>query len=500
MREIIISQQVSPLVLQTLCVLFVLVIAPALVAFRGLCCVNNGIPGCWRFPSRCSAACCCQRDSCPQNFSRIWRALFLAYKIYAYMIRYYICNKICHNTVVPRGRKKAGVTTSRYVQVGVFWTDCSRHWQIHQIPMFFLDDGQAAKVSFVFLVDDFRHAPLNGCFASNDRGWLWHVLHNYPVDYRVLHGGGWVCEHVAVLSLGLWTYFRLRSSFRSTDTFQCAWLRFSVAELQHAIETRNDLNTCQQIETKQQSIFANGVLLYKYCSKILLYIAKVLGGRSSTSTLVKSRDKENIVYETQVSVHPFFDSRQGRFACKSAMVFLWFSFQCRSIVVYELHESVQLHAANASALEDKIQHSETRLQFCCWNTCPCSFWLKMHENAMSLRSTERDMGIEMRYDALVFLWRLWRVLTGQIVRRSGLLVALPIVMLLSAVMSWWSFKAYPSNLFGDGDEDTMELLEREDAIFISFPFSIDNLPGVQFSIDVFSMFCSTWLFPLLQLF
>jgi hypothetical protein len=95
-----------------------------------------------------------------------------------------------------------------------------------------------------------------------------------------------------------------------------------VAELQHAIETRNDLNTCQQIETKQQSIFANGVLLYKYCSKILLYIAKVLGGRSSTSTLVKSRDKENIVYETQVSVHPFFDSRQGRFACKSAMVFL----------------------------------------------------------------------------------------------------------------------------------------------------------------------------------
>ena len=25
-----------------------------------------------------------------------------------------------------------------------------------------------------------------------------------------------------------------------------------------------------------------------------------------------------------------------------------------------------------------------------------SFWLNMHENAMSLRSTERDMGIEMR--------------------------------------------------------------------------------------------------------
>ena len=127
--------------------------------------------------------------------------------------------------------------------------------------MCFFDDSQPAKVSFVFLVDDFRLASLNGCFASNDRGWLWHVLHNHPVDYRVLHGGGWVFEHVHVLPLGLWTYFRLRSSFRSTDTFQCAWLRFSVAELTHAIETRNDLNTGQRIETKQQLILANGVLL-----------------------------------------------------------------------------------------------------------------------------------------------------------------------------------------------------------------------------------------------
>ena len=37
--------------------------------------------------------------------------------------------------------------------------------------------------------------------------------------------------------------------------------------------------------------------------------------------------------------------------------------------------------------------------------------------------------------------------------RSALLLAMPIIMLLSAVMSWWSFKAYPTNLFGDGDED-----------------------------------------------
>mmetsp|Transcript_95506 Transcript_95506/g.116965 ORF Transcript_95506/g.116965 Transcript_95506/m.116965 type:complete len:221 (+) Transcript_95506:70-732(+) len=85
----------------------------------------------------------------------------------------------------------------------------------------------------------------------------------------------------------------------------------------------------------------------------LLTLFSVLGGRSSTSTLVKSRDNENIVYETSVSVHPFFDSRQGT-----------------------------------------------------------------------------------KYNI-----------------QSGLLLALPIVMLLSAILSWWSFKAYPTNLFGDGDEE-----------------------------------------------
>ena len=102
----------------------------------------------------------------------------------------------------------------------------------------------------------------------------------------------------------------------------------------------------------------------------------------------------------------------------------------------------------------------------------------------------------------IFSWRLSRVLTGQIVRRSGLLVALPIVMLLSAVMSWWSFKAYPTNLFGDGDEDTMEL-EPEDAIFITFAFSIDNLPGVRFWTVfscLFHVLLLTWLFRVLQLF
>ena len=85
----------------------------------------------------------------------------------------------------------------------------------------------------------------------------------------------------------------------------------------------------------------------------LLTLFSVLGGRSSTSTLIKSRDSENVVYETQVSVHPFFDGRQGT-----------------------------------------------------------------------------------KYNI-----------------QSGLLLALPLVMLLSAVMSWWSFKAYPTNLFGDGDEE-----------------------------------------------
>ena len=38
--------------------------------------------------------------------------------------------------------------------------------------------------------------------------------------------------------------------------------------------------------------------------------------------------------------------------------------------------------------------------------------------------------------------------------RSALLLALPIVMVIGAVMSWWSFKAYPNTLFGEADEDT----------------------------------------------
>ena len=38
---------------------------------------------------------------------------------------------------------------------------------------------------------------------------------------------------------------------------------------------------------------------------------QVLGGRSSTTTLVKSRDSNNIVYESKISLHPFFDGSQG---------------------------------------------------------------------------------------------------------------------------------------------------------------------------------------------
>ena len=36
--------------------------------------------------------------------------------------------------------------------------------------------------------------------------------------------------------------------------------------------------------------------------------------------------------------------------------------------------------------------------------------------------------------------------------RSALLVALPVVMLLSALLSWWSFRAYPNSLFSEFDE------------------------------------------------
>ena len=47
-----------------------------------------------------------------------------------------------------------------------------------------------------------------------------------------------------------------------------------------------------------------------FCS-LFEWSAEVVGGRSSTTTLIKSRDNANIVYETQVSVHPFFDGSQG---------------------------------------------------------------------------------------------------------------------------------------------------------------------------------------------
>ena len=43
----------------------------------------------------------------------------------------------------------------------------------------------------------------------------------------------------------------------------------------------------------------------------LLTLFSVLGGRSSTTTLVKSRDSNNIVYESKISLHPFFDGSQG---------------------------------------------------------------------------------------------------------------------------------------------------------------------------------------------
>lgn len=58
--------------------------------------------------------------------------------------------------------------------------------------------------------------------------------------------------------------------------------------------------------------------------------------------------------------------------------------------------------------------------------------------------------------------------------RSGLLLALPLVMLLSAVMSWWSFKAYPTNLFGDGDEDPA----LEVAILLSLSVAVCFTPCI----------------------
>mmetsp|Transcript_101134 Transcript_101134/g.241063 ORF Transcript_101134/g.241063 Transcript_101134/m.241063 type:complete len:218 (+) Transcript_101134:87-740(+) len=85
----------------------------------------------------------------------------------------------------------------------------------------------------------------------------------------------------------------------------------------------------------------------------LLTLFSVLGGRSSTTTTVTSQNNEGTVYETKVSVHPFFDGTLGS-----------------------------------------------------------------------------------RYNI-----------------QSALLLALPIVMVIGAVMSWWSFKAYPNTLFGEADEE-----------------------------------------------
>eukprot|EP00437_Effrenium_voratum_P013738 CAMPEP_0181448414 /NCGR_PEP_ID=MMETSP1110-20121109/27128_1 /TAXON_ID=174948 /ORGANISM="Symbiodinium sp., Strain CCMP421" /LENGTH=247 /DNA_ID=CAMNT_0023572563 /DNA_START=91 /DNA_END=832 /DNA_ORIENTATION=+ len=85
----------------------------------------------------------------------------------------------------------------------------------------------------------------------------------------------------------------------------------------------------------------------------VLTLFSVVGGRSSSTTLITSKDATSVTYETQVKVHPLFDSTQGT-----------------------------------------------------------------------------------KYNI-----------------QSGLLVALPIVMLLSALLSWWSFRAYPNSLFSDFDEE-----------------------------------------------
>mmetsp|Transcript_124428 Transcript_124428/g.175572 ORF Transcript_124428/g.175572 Transcript_124428/m.175572 type:complete len:222 (+) Transcript_124428:91-756(+) len=85
----------------------------------------------------------------------------------------------------------------------------------------------------------------------------------------------------------------------------------------------------------------------------VLTLFSVVGGRSSSTTLITSKDATSVTYETQVKVHPLFDSTQGT-----------------------------------------------------------------------------------KYNI-----------------QSGLLVALPVVMLLSALLSWWSFRAYPNSLFSDFDEE-----------------------------------------------
>eukprot|EP00930_Biecheleria_cincta_P041968 TRINITY_DN28860_c0_g1_i1.p1 TRINITY_DN28860_c0_g1~~TRINITY_DN28860_c0_g1_i1.p1 ORF type:complete len:224 (-),score=24.91 TRINITY_DN28860_c0_g1_i1:63-734(-) len=43
----------------------------------------------------------------------------------------------------------------------------------------------------------------------------------------------------------------------------------------------------------------------------LLTLFSVLGGRSSTTTAVRSKDDSTVTYETRIQIHPFFDSKQG---------------------------------------------------------------------------------------------------------------------------------------------------------------------------------------------
>ena len=151
---------------------------------------TDGFSSCWRFSPGCSAACNCQRDSCLQCLSRFTVIQCMSH----------LCASVCH------------------------------------FHPFSLTCSMTAEVSFIFLVDDIHHAYLHGNLASYDWWRLWHVLHNYPVHDRLLHGGRWVFEHVNVLPLGLWTYFWLRSSFRSPDTFQRPWLRQSGGQIERIWE------------------------------------------------------------------------------------------------------------------------------------------------------------------------------------------------------------------------------------------------------------------------
>ena len=44
---------------------------------------------------------------------------------------------------------------------------------------------------------------------------------------------------------------------------------------------------------------------------------EVVGGRSSSTTLITSKDATSVTYETQVKVHPLFDSTQGTLGCQA---------------------------------------------------------------------------------------------------------------------------------------------------------------------------------------